>query len=428
MEKLEYTHIDETVYTETLDNGLEVFLLPRKELSKTYSLFTTDYGSIDHTFVPIGKDEKVTVPEGVAHFLEHKLFEKEDRDVFADFGKQGASANAFTSFTETAYLFSATENVDANLKTLLDFVQDPYFTDETVEREKGIIVQELQMYLDQSDRRLFMSCVQAMFKNHHVRNEVLGTEESINAITKEDLYTSYNTFYHPENMILIMAGNFDVDHIMNLIRENQDSKDFAKLEEIQRFSPEEPVEVGQKERTLVMPVSTTKCAVGIKEYGSALPKEEILLREMLQTMIIEYYFGGSGEFYQELYDTGLIDRTYFIDTSVEADHGYSIIGGNVEDSEAFVKKVKELLLSTNDRKITQEALDRMKKKLIGQTLRAMNSLEYTTGEVVRFHRFGLDFMDFIPAVQALTLEETNNFLKTWVSEERLAVSKIVPEA
>lgn len=427
MEKLDYKHIDETIYTETLDNGLQVFLLPRNEMSKTYSFFTTDYGSIDHTFVPIGKDEKITVPEGVAHFLEHKLFEKEDRDVFADFGKQGASANAYTSFTETAYLFSTTENIEANLTTLLDFVQDPYFTDETVDREKGIIVQELQMYLDQSDRRLFMGCIQAMFKNHPVRNEVLGTEESINSITKEDLYTCYHTFYHPENMILIMAGNFEAEPIMDLIRNNQNSKEFAKLDEIKRFMPEEPREVGSKENTLIMPVSTPKCAVGIKEYASELSSEEILSRTILQTMIIEYFFGSSGAFYKELYDTGLIDRTYFIETSVEADHGYSIVGGNVEDPDAFVAKVKELLLSTNDMTISEVALERMKKKRIGQILRAMNSLEYTAGEYVRFKRFGLDFLDLIPAIQALTIEETNEFVKNWVSEDRLAVSKILPE-
>ncbi|NAP00232.1 peptidase M16, partial [Halomonas sp. MG34] len=144
MNKQVYEEISETLYTKKMDNGLTVLLLPRPEMAKTYGLFTTNYGSIDQTFTPIGSDEAVTVPEGVAHFLEHKLFEKKDRDVFADFGKQGASPNAYTSFTKTAYLFSATNHIEKNVETLLDFVQDPYFSEESVEKEKGIIAQEIK--------------------------------------------------------------------------------------------------------------------------------------------------------------------------------------------------------------------------------------------------------------------------------------------
>ena len=424
MKKITYETIDEVVYTEKLDNGLTVFLLPRQEMSKVYSFFTTDYGSVDHSFTPIGKTEKVTVPEGVAHFLEHKLFEKEDRDVFEDFGKQGASANAYTSTTETAYLFTATTNIEENLTTLLDFVQQPYFTEQTVEREKGIIVQELQMYLDQADRRLAMGCVQAMFKNHPVRNEVLGTEESINAITKDDLYTSYDTFYHPDNMELFIAGNFDVEAIMTLIKENQDSKIFEMPSEIERFMPEEPTEVAVKETTVDMPVSASKCIVGIKEYSSELDKKELESRLLLQSMVLEYYFAGSGEFYKELYDTGLIDRTYFMETVIEADHGYSLIGGNTEDPEAFANKVKELLLSTNHREISAESFERMKKKRIGQLLRSMNSLEFIASEFVRYERFGLNFFELIPTIQAISMEELNLFVKNWVSEDRIAISKM----
>lgn len=424
MKKLDYTTIDEVLYTEKLDNGLTVFLLPRPEMSKVYSFFSTDYGANDYMFTPIGKTEKVTVPEGVAHFLEHKLFEKEDRDVFEDFGKQGASANAYTSSLETAYLFTATENIEQNLTTLLDFVQQPYFTDETVDREKGIIVQELQMYLDQADRRLAMGCVQAMFKNHPVRNEVLGTEESINAITKDDLYTCYNTFYHPDNMILFIAGNFEVEAIMSLIKDNQNSKTFEKPSEIERFMPEEPREVYKKESIIEMPVSASKCNIGLKEYAHTLDKKELQSRLLLQSMVLEYYFGSSGEFYKELYDAGLIDRTYFIETAVEADHGYTILGSNTEDPEAFAVKAKELLLSTNNLEISVESFERMKKKRIGQLLRAMNSLEYIASEYVRYERLGLDFFELIPTIQELSVEELNLFLRNWVSEDRLSVSKM----
>src|SRR5699024_2434976 len=172
----------------------------KKEIAKTYDLFSTNYGAIDQTFIPIGEESKVTVPEGVAHFLEHKLFEKEDRDVFADFGKQGASPNAYTSFTKTAYLFSATNNIEENVETLINFVQDPYFSEQSVEKEKGIIAQEIKMYDDQPDWQSFMGTIKSMFENHPVNIDIAGTVDSIYEITKDDLYTCYNTFYHPENM------------------------------------------------------------------------------------------------------------------------------------------------------------------------------------------------------------------------------------
>lgn len=217
MHKQTYVDIEETLYTKKLENGLTVLLLPKQEMSKTYGLFSTDYGSIDQTFVPINDDREITVPDGIAHFLEHKLFEKEDRDVFADFSKQGASPNAFTSFTKTAYLFSATNHIEKNVLTLLDFVQDPFFSEASVEKEKGIIAQEIKMYNDQPNWQSFMGTIQAMFKNHPVKIDIAGTVESIEKITKDDLYTCYRTFYHPENMTFFLTGNFNGEEMMSLI-------------------------------------------------------------------------------------------------------------------------------------------------------------------------------------------------------------------
>src|SRR5690606_13607321 len=206
MEKIHFPQLDEQLYYEKLDNGLDVYLLPKTGFYKTYATFTTKYGSIDNHFVPLGKEEYVKVPDGIAHFLEHKLFEKEDGDVFQKFSRQGASANAFTSFTRTAYLFSSTSHVEKNLETLLDFVQEPYFTDQTVEKEKGIIAQEIRMYDDNPDWRLYFGMIKNLYEKHPVRIDIAGTVESISAITKDMLYTCYNTFYHPSNMVLFIVG------------------------------------------------------------------------------------------------------------------------------------------------------------------------------------------------------------------------------
>src|SRR5699024_9448629 len=247
MNKRTYDSIQETIYQMKLDNGLEVFLLPKEEVAKTYGIFMTNYGSTDRTFIPIDGDKEVTVPDGVAHFLEHKLFEKEDRDVFSDFLRQGASPNAYTSFTKTAYLFSTTKMVEENVITLLDFVQDPFFSDESVEKEKGIISQEIKMYDDQPDWQSFMGTIKNMFENHPVNIDIAGKVSSINEITKDDLYTCYNTFYHPANMVLFVIGNFDQQSLMQTIEKNQSEKKFPEVQEVKRHVEEEPNNVSVKE-------------------------------------------------------------------------------------------------------------------------------------------------------------------------------------
>nr|WP_155670285.1 pitrilysin family protein [Ornithinibacillus caprae] len=412
---------------ERLDNGLTVFLLPKPEMSKTYGIFSTNYGSIDQTFVPIGNNEKITVPEGIAHFLEHKLFEKEDRDVFTDFGKQGASANAYTSFTKTAYLFSATNHIEDNVKTLIDFVQDPYFSEQSVEKEKGIIAQEIKMYDDQPDWQSFMGTIKTMFKNHPVNVDIAGTVESINSITKDDLYTCYNTFYHPENMILFIAGNFDPENMMSLVKENQAAKEFEKMNEIVRDFPDEPEQVGMKENKIVMPVSVSKCTVGIKEANKELDRDEFLKRDLLQDMLLNFYFSKSGQFYQELYDDNLIDDSFYFEMNLDRNFGYTLIGGNSDNPDQLANKIKELLMTTNSETIQEEDFERMKKKKIGQLLRSMNSLEFIASKHIHYHTLGIDFFDLIPEIQSLTIDDVNHYLKHWISEEKLAVCKIVAE-
>src|SRR5690625_2909062 len=270
MDKVVYDTIEETLYTKKLTNGLHVFLSSKKEVAKTYGIFMTNYGSVDRTFIPINEKEEITVPDGIAHFLEHKLFEKEDRDVFTDFLSAGASPNAFTSFTKTAYLFSATKMVEKNVETLLDFVQTPFFSEESVEKEKGIIEQEIKMYDDQPNFRGFMGTIKNMFHHHPVNINIAGTVSSIHTITKEDLYTCYNTFYHPANMVLFVIGNFDEKSMMQTIEQNQAQKDFKAMKAIERNLPEEPAHVAVKESVIHLPVSIPKVTIGLKESHKRL--------------------------------------------------------------------------------------------------------------------------------------------------------------
>ncbi|WP_028782844.1 EF-P 5-aminopentanol modification-associated protein YfmH [Thalassobacillus devorans] len=427
MKELVYNQLKEKIYTETLDNGLKVFLLSKPDMVKTFGIFATDYGSIDQTFTPIGKSETVTVPEGIAHFLEHKLFEKEDRDVFQDFTRQGASANAFTSFTKTAYLFSATSNIEKNLETLLDFVQDPFFSDQSVEKEKGIIAQEIKMYDDQPDWRAFFGTIQSLFHDHPVRVDIAGTVESIEEITKEDLYTCYETFYHPSNMTLFIAGNFNPEDMMKQIKDNQNSKEFANTPSIQRSYPEEPETVAKSYEKIEMPVTTSKCMIGIKEKVAGLSGKELLKAELLSSMILSHYFSKSGEFYEELYENDLIDDSFHYETDLDRQFGFTILGGDSRKPDELAERVKEMLHQLKEREIAAEDFDRMKKKKIGQFLRAMNSMEFIANQFSHYHLLGIDLFEVLPEIESLTTKDANEFLKDWINEERIAVFQVIPQ-
>ncbi|MDC3414076.1 insulinase family protein [Aquibacillus sp. 3ASR75-11] len=426
MNKTSYDQLKETLYSEKLENGLQIFLLPKPEMAKTFAIFSTNYGSIDQTFVPIGETEEVTVPDGIAHFLEHKLFEKKDRDVFQDFTKQGASANAFTSFTKTAYLFSATTNIKENVKTLLDFVQEPYFSEQSVEKEKGIIGQEIKMYDDQPDWRSFFGTIQSLFEKHPVRTDIAGTVDSIQNITKDTLYTCYNTFYHPSNMTFFVAGNFNPEEMMKLIEENQANKSFVEPTEIKRSFPNEPARVAEKKRVIKMPVSTAKCMVGIKEKGELNSEQEFLHNELLTEMLLDYYFSKSGSFYQELYEQDLIDHSFQFETNLERDFGFSIIGGNSTKPDQLADTIQEMLHRLKNSSIKEEDFQRMKRKKIGMFLRAMNSLEFVANQFTHYHLLGIDLFNVLPEIEQLTVKEANQFVEQWIDEDRISVCQIVP--
>ena len=301
MEEIRYPGVKETVYRETMPNGLEVFVLPKPGFQKTYAAFSTRYGSVDNWF-SAGGEPFVRVPDGIAHFLEHKMFEEPTGDIFATFATQGASANAFTSFDRTVYLFSATEQIPANLATLLDFVQHPHFTDENVEKEKGIIEQEINMYKDNPDWRVYFGLIDALYHKHPVHIDIAGTVESIRQIDKETLYRCYETFYHPSNMMLFVAGGVDAAETMKLVRDNQAAKSFGPARDIARKFEPEPADV-KKPRVLIdLPVSLPKCMIGFKEAAMPQDEQALLRRETTTKLMLETLFGPSSELYQSLYD------------------------------------------------------------------------------------------------------------------------------
>lgn len=344
MNKTEYEQINETLYHEVLPNGLTVYLLPKNDYHKTYGLFSTNYGSIDNEFIPYGEKEKVKVPDGIAHFLEHKLFEKEDGDVFQLFGKQGASANAFTSFTKTSYLFSTTDQVEKNLTTLIDFVQAPYFTEETVNKEKGIIGQEIQMYEDDPNWRMFFGILNNLYPTHPLHIDIAGTVESIDKITAQDLYTCYRTFYQPSNMVLFVVGKMEPEKLMKLIRENQEAKNFPPKQEIVRYFPENTKEI-IKQSALEAAITRDKFVLGIKGLDT-LPQEgtELLRYKTAINLLFQMILGNTSRNYLAMYNQGIIDDSFGFEFSLDREFHFADFSGDTDEPEKAAEKVKEIIL------------------------------------------------------------------------------------
>lgn len=425
METIEFQQLDETLYYKKLANGLDVYILPKKGFSKTFVTFTTKYGSVDRTFTPIGEKEPITVPDGIAHFLEHKMFEKEEGDVFQKFSERGASANAFTSFTRTAYLFSATDHIFENTETLLDFVQEPYFTEKTVEKEKGIIGQEITMYDDQPDWRLYFGAIENMYHNHPVKIDIAGTIESIDQITAEHLYTCYNTFYHPSNMLLFIVGNVDPKEMMAFIEDNQNKKSFKEAPEIQRYFDEEPLEVAIKEREIQMDVQQPKVYVGLKAKETNLSGEEMLKHELAIQIGLENLFGRASEFYTDVYDNGLIDESFAYDFTLEKGFGFALIGSDTPNPDALVGKILNTV-NHAEQMLNVESIERIKRKKIGFFLRALNSLEYIANQFTRYKFNDMNLFDVVPVIEKITLEDVKEAFQSIQGESQQTIFKILP--
>lgn len=423
MDVTKVEHLNETLYSEKLPNGLQVYILPKPGFQKTYATFSTRYGSVDNHFQVSGKDP-VKVPDGIAHFLEHKMFEEPEGDVFARFASMGASANAFTSFDRTVYLFSATEHLKENLTTLIDFVQNPYFTDENVEKEKGIIGQEIKMYQDNPDWRAYFGLIEALYQVHPVHIDIAGTVESIAEISKETLYECYYTFYHPENMNLFIVGGVDPEEIMALVRANQAVKTFKPQGEIRRFFEEEPGQVRTKERTVHLPVSLPKCYIGFKEKPTAEQGSDLLRRELATKVMLDALFSASSALYQRLYDDNLISDSFGSEYNLAPDYAFSIVGGETRSPEELVARLKaeiEEILKTG---IPAEAFERSRRKKLGGFMRMMNSPESLANEFTKYAFRDMDLFDISRIYEELNLDEINSRLREHFDWETMAVSVV----
>ncbi len=344
--KQKLVKMDLDLYYEKLDNGLEIYIIPKDNVNSTYVTFSTKFGSIHSEFVPYDRDKMTKFPLGVAHFLEHKVFEQKNGiDPFTFYSERGSDANANTSNFKTTYLFSGTNFLEENLNFLLDYVQDPYFTDENVEKEKGIIEQEIRMYDDSPYWKLYDRVLYNAFIKHPIKYPIAGNISSIKKITKEDLYTCYNTFYHPTNMFLVVTGNVDYKDVISLVKANQEKKNFKPAKEIKLKQYNEPDYVELEQDKTEMDIEIRKFSIGYKIKNNS--KLDINKFKTYVSMFFNIKFGSVSEFNEQLKQDNLITMDLDITVLNTDKHLLVMIMAETEYIDEVIEKIEEELKNKN---------------------------------------------------------------------------------
>lgn len=402
MKKINLEKQDLTLYSDNIC-GLDVYVVPKKANS-CYAVYTTKYGSIDSTFLLDG-ETKVT-PLGVAHFLEHKMFESEKgEDPFTFYAKNGADANASTSYYKTSYLFSGCNCFEENLNFLLDYVNNPYFTDENVLKEQGIIGQEIEMVRDDPYRRMYEEIMSNVFVNHPIKNSVIGSKESIASIKADDLYTIYNSFYTPSNMFLVVTGNVDENSVFELVKENLGKKEFNKLN-ASKIEYDEPDKVNRASSSIIMDVTVPKCSytykINIKDLK--LSKYDIL---MYASIYLNSKFGQASLLSEKLKSKGLISETLGFDTDIVGNHLVMTIFGESRNYEELLKCINREI---ENKKISEADFYRYKKVLISNLIYSSENIYSINDSIVTsIIRYG-KYEDRYKLLSKLNIEEYEKFI------------------
>ncbi|GAA3647985.1 EF-P 5-aminopentanol modification-associated protein YfmH [Asaccharospora irregularis] len=427
MNKIVNDILKEELYYEKLENGLDVYFMPKPGFNQKYAVLATNYGSNELEFIPIGETEKIRVNEGIAHFLEHKMFEQPDGgNAFDKFSKWGANANAFTNFTMTAYLFSTTENFYESLEHLIDYVQTPYFTDENVEKEKGIIEQEIKMYDDDPDWNVYFNCLKAMYVNYPARIDIAGTVDSIYKITKEELYKCYNTFYNPGNMALFVVGDLEVDKVMEVVKE-ANNYDVQKLsQKIEVFYPDEPETVKEKEIVQKFPVSMPMFNIAFKDNKVGIRGNELLKKEVITDILIDMIFKKGSSLYEDLYMKGLINENFGAGFSSQVDYAFTIIGGDSKDPREVKRVILEFIDKYKKEGLLEDDFERSKKKKIGNFLKCFDSVNFIGNNFIAYNFKGINMLDYLDVVKEITFEEVEERLNSHFKEEFCTISIVEP--
>lgn len=422
MDIKQYPRLGETLHTWIHPSGMPVYVVKKPGYQKKTAIFATSYGSIDNRFRKPGTCEETEVPDGIAHFLEHKLFEQPDQNVLEKFSQLGASPNAFTSFHQTAYYFTCTDQFEENLRLLLTFVQNPWLTEENVEKEKGIIAQEIRMYDDNADWRVFFNLLTCLYAEHPVRIDIAGTVDSISGITRELLMDCWQTFYNPSNMALAVVGDVDPQLVADLAdacvpqRHNQGR--------IGKVYPAEKPGLAKELHEQKLAVSMPQFMMGIRD-GVSVSGTALLRRRTALEIAMDAWAGRSSSLYNELYEQGLINESFGTDVTMVPAFAFVAWGGQSPDPDRVAGRLRESLADLVREGLEEEAFQRVRRAHEGQFIRSLNASDRLARDLVDSHFAGAGVFELAEVYATLTREEANAVIREALAEPA-AMSVIRP--
>ena len=422
MNRYDYPGLGETLYMDTLSNGLRVCVVPRPGFSRKKAYFVTDFGAIHTNFML--EDREIHAPAGIAHFLEHKMFELPDgRDVSAELAALGAGTNAFTSHDMTAYYIGCTENFDAALKLLLEFVSTPWFTEESVQKEIGIIDQEIGMDADSPDSACFKNLMTSLYKEHLIRVDVLGTSQTIREITPQLLYDCHRAFYTPGNMMLCVVGDVDPDRVAELALEVLGPEERPVGQKLRPWN--EDMTVANDYRRESMEVAMPMFNLGFKCEPTGMG-EAAIRQEIVGDLAAEALFGESSALYLKLYEEGLIDSSF--GGGFETIDGMAMLlcSGDSDDPETIRQLVLEEAEAIAREGVDQEAFLRMKRSAFGRRVRDLDSFDSTCFRLCAYKLTDFDYYEFPRIYEQVEMGEIQEFLRRVVQQSRCALSVVDP--
>ena len=422
MREIKNKNIKEKCYMEKLENGLQVIIIPKKEIQKKYIIWATKFGSIDNTFIDSITGEKVIIPDGVAHFLEHKMFEQKNGvDSLYVLMALGLDANAYTTNDHTAYLFECTDHFYEGLDELMDYVQNPYFTDQNVEKEKGIIGQEIGMYDDDPGWQLYINAMDCLYEKNPIKVDTAGTVETISGINPEMLYKCYNTFYHPSNMVLTVVGDFEPEAILAEIKKRL--KDNEARGEITRIYPEEKLEINKKYVEKEMEVSLPLFMIGFKDNIKD-KYNEVVKRHIAIEIILNMLIGKSSNLYNKLYKEGYLLSQPDLEYEFGNEYSHVLIGGQSKNPQKVYEKIAEKIQEMKNNDINVQEFNRIKKKIYGDYAVEYNNVADIGRMFTSDYIKGINSFEYMDKFEEIDAEYAKQVLKEIFTEDKMIMSVI----
>ena len=422
MKEINCEQIKERAYIEKLANGLEIIIIPKKNINKKYVMFGTKFGSIDNRFIMPKTGEEVFIPDGVAHFLEHKMFEQENGKNSLDvLMALGVDANAYTTSNHTAYLFECTDHFYEALDELMDYVQHPYFTDENVEKEKGIIGQEITMYDDDPGWGIYLGAMDCMYKDNPIKIDTAGTIESISEITPDVLYKCYRTFYNPSNMVIVACGDFEPENLLQELKNRLVEKE--EQGKITRIYPEDDGKINKKSVEKKMNVSMPIFMVGYKDRIIE-NKKDLVKRHIAIELILNIVIGESSELYSRLYESGILQAGVDFEYEFSEQYAHVLISSRANEPEKIAEEIKQEIKKLKQEGINEENLERSKKKLYGEYVTEYNNVDDVARMFLSDWMKGINSFEYIEVFKDINKEYVEKVLKEVFVEENMVLSVV----